>query len=227
MDYKSKNIKILTYNVHGSYHLANLSLIIEVYKPSIILLQEVKLSTDQLSSFGRRLGYLGAANIDELDLSKPGTGILWHKSIPLSQVIPLYPCRVQVAMLGVYPVINVYVPAGSHRGAERRHFFTEHLFGLLAGQEDVMPIMGGDWNTIVEKIDLEHDTYFQDRKSLDLENILKEFKYIDAFRHLHGRKREYTWQGRDGASASRLDSTWPRTWSACPTILGTVTTRWG
>ena len=128
-----KTIKILTYNVHGSFHLANLHLLLEVHKPSTVFLQEVKLSSEQLSTFGRKLGYMGAAIIDELDPGKPGTGLLWHNTLPVTRVIALYPCRVQVAMMGAYPIINVYVPSGSHRAAERRHFFTEQLFGLLAG----------------------------------------------------------------------------------------------
>ena len=52
---------------------------------------------------------------------------------------------------------------------------------------------------------MEHDRYFQDRKSVDLQNIVTEFNLIDAFRHLYKYKKEFTWQGRDGASASRLD----------------------
>ena len=81
----------------------------------------------------------------------------------------------------------------------------ENLFGMLAGQEDMLPILGGDWNTVTEKVDLEKDKYFADRKSQDLTNIIREFDLVDAFRHLRGRAREYTWQGRDGAVASRLD----------------------
>ena len=196
----NQNIKIMTYNVHGSNSLGNLYLILEVYKPTLVFLQEVKITTEQLISFGRRKGYTGATNIDEMDTSKPGTGMLWHTSLPVTQVVAIYPCRVQVAMMGVYPLINCYVPAGSHRSAERRHFFTELLFGLLAGQEDILPIVGGDWNCVTHKIDLERDTYFNDRKSLDLTNIVKEFSLVDPFRHLYPNKREYTWQGRDGAT---------------------------
>ena len=200
-----RNIRIITYNVHGSMNLGNLYIILEVYKPSLVLLQEVKISTDQLVAFGRRLGYTGATNIDELDKNKPGTGLLWHNSLPVTQVIPLYPCRIQVAMVGAYPIMNCYVPAGSHRAAERRHFFVEQMFGLLAGQEDILPICGGDWNCVTQKIDLQNDRYFDDRKSQDLMNIVRDFDLVDPFRHLRGRAREYTWQGRDGASASRLD----------------------
>ena len=201
-----KKIKIMTYNVHGSSNLANLSLIIEIYKPSLIKLQEVKLSTEQIKCFGRKLGYTGSSNIDELDPTKPGTALLWHTSVPVTQVVALYPCRVQLARIGAYNVVNVYAPAGSHRNQERRHFFTEQLFGLLAGGYDEgLPICGGDWNCVTQKVDLEKQKYFDDRKSIDLENIIKQFNYIDAFRHLHKQKREYTWQGREGASASRLD----------------------
>ena len=210
MFYQNKNFKnreysLMTYNVHGSMTLANLATIIEVYKPSIIFLQEVKLTTEQILSFGRRLDYKGAANIDDFNMSSPGTGIMWHSSIPVTQVIPLYPCRMQVAMLGVYPLVNIYVPAGNNRAIERRQFFTENLFGLLAGYEDILPIMGGDWNCVIENIDLQSERYFQDRKSRDLENIVRHFNYLDCFRYLHGRKREFTWDGRQGASASRLD----------------------
>ena len=203
--YNSNKIQLLSYNVHGSYNLANLYLILEITRPSVVFLQEVKLSSEQVKTFGRRLNYTGVANIDELDSNKPGTAILWHTSVPVSQVVSLYPCRIQVAMLGVYPLINVYVPAGSHRANERRQFFTEQLFGLMAGYEGILPVCGGDWNTVLAKIDLEDPKYFQDRKSVDLSNIVNEFGLIDTFRHLYRNKKEYTWQGRDGASASRLD----------------------
>ena len=119
MNRTNKTISFLTYNVHGSYNLSNLYLLLEVNKPSIVLLQEVKLSTSQIKNYGRRLGYTGASNIDELDPNKPGTAMMWHSSVPITQVVSLYPCRIQVAMLGVYPVVNVYVPAGSHRSGER------------------------------------------------------------------------------------------------------------
>ena len=200
-----KQLTILSYNVHGSYNLANLYLILEVHKPSVILLQEVKLTTEQVKLFATRLGYTGESNIDELDRNKPGTAIMWHSSVPMKQVVALYPCRLQVAMLGEYPLVNVYVPAGSHRAAERRNFFVEQLFGLMAGFEGVLPIMGGDWNTVLQKNDLENPRYFQDRKSVDLLNLVNEFSMIDAFRYLHKNKKEFTWHGRDGASASRLD----------------------
>ena len=198
MAQKTEKIKFLTYNVHGNYQLANLYLILQIHKPSIVFLQEVKITSEQLELFARKLGYTGKTNIDELDHSKPGTGLMWHSSMPVTQVIPIYPCRVQVAMLGAYPIINIYAPAGSHRAAERRDFFTQNLFGLLAGQEGIMPVLGGDWNCVLQKIDLERDTYFEDRKSVDLQNITRDFNMVDAFRHLHPRVREYTWQGRGG-----------------------------
>ena len=56
-------------------------MILEVYKPSIVLLQEVKLSTDQLQGFIRRLGYEGASNVDDFGVNKPGTAVVWHNSV--------------------------------------------------------------------------------------------------------------------------------------------------
>ena len=195
--YIENKITFLTYNVHGSFNLANLYMILEITKPSVVMLQEVKLTTDQIKTFGRKLNYTGVANIDELDTYKPGTAMMWHTSVPVSEVVALYPCRIQVAMLGVYPLVNVYVPAGSHRASERRQFFTEQLFGLMAGFEGVLPVCGGDWNSVLAKIDLEDAKYFNDRKSVDLDNIVKEFKMVDAFRYLYRQKRQFTWQ-REG-----------------------------
>ena len=39
----------------------------------------------------------------------------------------------------------------------------------------------------------------------DLANIDRNFNYPDCFRHLYGHRREYTWEGRESPSASRLD----------------------
>ena len=36
-------------------------------------------------------------------------------------------------------------------------------------------------------------------------DLLDEFDLVDPFRLLHGRKREFTWQGIDVGSASSLD----------------------
>ena len=86
-----KKIRIITYNVHGSSNLANLSLILEIYRPSLVKLQEVKLSTEQIKCFGRKLGYTGSSNIDEMDPTKPGTALLWHTSVPVNQVVSSVP----------------------------------------------------------------------------------------------------------------------------------------
>ena len=133
MTRKITDFKLMSYNVHGSMTLAGLSMMLEVFKPSVVMLQEVRVSTEQLQGFLARLGYTGQSNVDESELTKPGTGMVWKTSVNLTQVVPIYACRIQMAKLGKYRLVNVYVPAGNNRKAERRRFFTELLFGLLAG----------------------------------------------------------------------------------------------
>ena len=62
---ENNNIKVLSYNVHSSQSLANLHLKMEVYRPSVVLLQEVKISSEQLASLGRRMGYAAVTNVDD------------------------------------------------------------------------------------------------------------------------------------------------------------------
>ena len=205
MTRKITDFKLMSYNVHGSMTLAGLSMMLEVFKPSVVMLQEVRVSTEQLQGFLARLGYTGQSNVDESELTKPGTGMVWKTSVNLTQVVPIYACRIQMAKLGKYRLVNVYVPAGNNRKAERRRFFTELLFGLLAGLEGELPILGGDWNCVVDRLDLEDDRYFNEKKSVDLTNILAEFELVDTFRYLYGRRVEFSWRGRDNASKSRLD----------------------
>ena len=81
MTKENNNFKIMSYNVHGSMTLAGLSMMLEVFNPCVVMLQEVRVSTGQLKGFLSRLGYTGQSNVDESDWSKPGTGLVWKSSV--------------------------------------------------------------------------------------------------------------------------------------------------
>ena len=84
MDNKNKYFKILSYNVMSNSQLAGLLSIIELEKPDLILLQELILNTEHLSTFlaGKR-DYRAMSNVDEMEPSKPGTGMVWHVDLPV------------------------------------------------------------------------------------------------------------------------------------------------
>ena len=52
-------------------------------------------------------------NIDVDNASKPGTAMIWKSYLPVENVIAPIMCRMQIASLGRYKLINVYAPSGS------------------------------------------------------------------------------------------------------------------
>ena len=102
MDNSNKFYKILSYNVMSTSHLAGLLSIIDIEKPDLILLQEVILNTETLSTFlASKKDYKAVSNVDEMEPSKPGTGMVWHVSLPVTQVTSMEPCRMQTAYMSV------------------------------------------------------------------------------------------------------------------------------
>ena len=201
---KNKLFKILSYNVMSTSHLAGLLSIIDIEKPDLIMIQENVLDTEHLSTFlANKKDYLAVSNVDENEPSKPGTALVWHVSFPVSQVTNLEPCRMQTAYVGPYPVVNVYPPAGSNSGPGRREYFREQLFRVMRGLGGKLPIMGGDWNCVIDKKDIEGGDY-RKKKSQDLMDLVREFNFTDSFRYLHPDADEYTWERKD-KFGSRLD----------------------
>ena len=66
-----------------------------------------------------------------------------------------------------------------------------------------MPIIGGDWNCVVNVKDIEGGDYSK-KKSKELSELIRDFNMADAFRFLFPDKREYTWARKDKFK-SRLD----------------------
>ena len=199
----NKVYKFISYNVMSNNQLSGLLSIIDLEKPDILFLQELMMDTEHLSTFiASKHGYKAVSNMDETDPNKPGTGLVWHESVPVTQVSALEPCRLQTAFIGPYPIVNVYPPAGSDNGPGRRLYFRETLFRMMRGLGRV-PIMGGDWNCVINVKDIEGGDYSK-KKSQELANLVRDFNLSDAFRHLYPDKREYTW-ARRGMFGSRLD----------------------
>ena len=188
----------------SSQQLSGLLLILDLERPDVVLLQELTMNTEHLSTYiSSKQGYKAFANVDELDRRKPGTGLIWRDSLPVTQVAALEPCRILTAYLGPYPVVNIYPPAGTENFQARRIFFRETLFRLMRGLGR-LPIIGGDFNCVIEKKDLEEGGDFYKKRSPELSDLVRDFNYSDCFRFLYPEAKEFTWERR-GKAASRLD----------------------
>ena len=95
-------INLLSLNVGSSSNLGGLNTVISTSKYDVILLQEVKMTQNQLDNAVNRFGFLSKVNVNEENHQKPGLAILWRTSVPLTGVVNLLECRLQIAELGQY-----------------------------------------------------------------------------------------------------------------------------
>ena len=197
------NYRIISYNVQRSPTLSGLLLIIEQEKPDIVLLQELKMTSEQLQTYIQDKGFWGKSNIDVSDLDKPGTGIVWKSGVPIVDVSSLEPCRLMRACLGPVALFNVYAPSGNNQAQARRIFYSQVLFEALRGIENKPFIIGGDFNCVVSPLDTEGGDYNR-KRSHELLALVRDLELQDAFRVAKPNTREYTWHKQDCAP-TRLD----------------------
>ena len=98
---------------------------------------------------------------------------------------------------------NVYAPSGSQSCCYRALLFTRSLFPhLLQHHSLILPVLAGDWNCLVSAKDTSAN--LQEKYCKDLDNLLKSFRYSDAFRIQHPNTSEFTFY-RASCAPSRLD----------------------
>ena len=105
---------------------------------NLVLLQEIRITNEQMNQQLCNIGFTGRVNIDEEDLLKPGTAIAWRSTLPIRQVSTVVPCRARYALLGSYSIFNIYAPSGSDRHVERNNFFRKgHFSSFLTWSQSV------------------------------------------------------------------------------------------
>ena len=196
-------IKVITYNIAAKDNLGGLCDILVNEKPDIVLLQEVHVTTDELSSVLKNYNYETVVNNDSSDDKSRGTAMVWKVGVEVSNVNTLELARLQSVDFGPLTFFNVYAPSGQNNRSQRRDFFGRDLFmaarGLCQGN---LPVIGGDFNCVMEEIDTESN--FKNKNCPALQDFLATFNYSDAFRILHSDMVDFTFY-RQGAAASRLD----------------------
>ena len=124
----NSKIRILSLNIGLKSDLAGLLTLISVHRLDLILLQEVRMTDEQINQQLGTHGFTGMVNVDAEDPQKPGTALAWRSTLPIKQVSTVVPCRVQHARLGSYSILNIYAPSGSDRKVERVFFFSREAF---------------------------------------------------------------------------------------------------
>ena len=214
----SRKLTILSLNVGLSHNLAGLSTLLSVNAADLILLQEIRISKEQLLAALGGPGFKAVVNIDEDSPLSPGTAVVWKETLPVEDVISLVLCRLQVVIIGDYLVLNVYAPSGSSKKHERSLFFSEDVFPAFSLFPNFFYILSGDFNCVLNPIDIENGIGFNHKFCASLKDLAFSYKLVDPFRAKYPRKEEFTFF-RPGKAASRLDRFYiPSSYSAYTSI---------
>ena len=99
-------LNVFSLNIGMSATLAGLSTIVKVENLDLLLLQEVRISKEQIEQQLR--GFTAVVNMDPDLPFKPGTAIAWRETLMVSEVSTLVDNRLQVASIGPYKILNIY-----------------------------------------------------------------------------------------------------------------------
>ena len=199
----NSKIRILSLNIGMKSDLAGLLTLISVHRLDIIMLQEVRITDEQINQQLGNHGFTGMVNIDPENSSTPGTALAWRSNLPVRQVSAVVPCRVQLALLGAYSILNIYAPSGSDKKVERGFFFAREVFQAFSLGSSSW-ILGGDFNCVLGQMDIENGTGFNQKKCPQLSDLVASKNLQDIFRYMHPRTKEFTFF-RTNCAPSRLD----------------------
>ena len=183
------SLKCRSLNVGTSSSLAGVSTLVEFEKVDLVFLQEVRISGEQIESLLR--GFRAVSNIDEEDSTRLGVALAWRQELPVHDVSNLVSCRLQIASLGPVKLLNLYAPNGSSRKQERHLFFTEDVFPILQLNSHLSWIWSGDYNCLLQPVDIEEGKGFNSKKCPALNNIVASTNMVDAFRTLYPCNEEF------------------------------------
>lgn len=203
-------MRVITANVNGIRSAANKGFFtwLARQKADVICLQEVRAAEEQLTdqifhpegyhnyfSKVEKKGYSGVAIYSKQKPDKVVHGLGWNHADTEGRYLE--------ASFGKLHIASLYLPSGSSgedRQAIKIHFMEQYLPVLKkqinSGKEF---IICGDWNIAHTKEDLKNwrgnqkSSGFLPEERAWLDTLINELGYVDAYRHLHPDKTEYTW----------------------------------
>ena len=190
----------MSYNVVGRNDLAGLGQLLVKFKPDYIFMQEVMATKERIeANLGRH--YKCQVNTDPENPDQPGTAVAWRVGIKV-EVVPVVTCRIQKLRSEHGVFLNLYPHTGTKGEAARRVLFSQDLMGLISVEREA--VLAGDWNCIVRKEDEECQPRYSRKISPDLQQLVRDARYVDLYCKFNPGKVHFTWK-RQGVNKSRLD----------------------
>jgi len=203
-------VRVITANVNGIRSAANKGFFkwLVDQNADVVCLQEVRAAEEQLtdqifhpegyhSYFSKveKKGYSGVAIYSKQKPDKIIHGLGWDHADTEGRYIE--------ADFGDLSIASLYLPSGTsgeERQAIKFHFMDQYLAVLKKQiKTNKKYIICGDWNIAHTKEDLKNwrtnqkNSGFlpEEREWFDM--LINKIGYVDAYRHLHPHKTEYTW----------------------------------
>ncbi len=200
-------MKIVSWNVNGLRAVVRKELfspMLSALSPDILLLQETKVSPEQLPDSVKHIeGYTSFFNASQVRAGYSGTGIYTKKepievSYGMGKGAQDEEGRILTAFFEDIIISNIYFPNGG-QGPERLAYkleFYERFLTYVESLRKKNPVLwGGDVNTAHEEIDLarpkenEKNTGFLPEERAWLDEVVSA-GWIDTFRHFYPNKAD-------------------------------------
>ena len=191
--------KVTTFNINHTQNFSGVLNLLKSEKPDLLFLQECGLETEQLDLIVRRLGYKGYSSL--IDFTLPGVAVVYLETLPVSEILPLFPGRLLFVKINDWAFINIYAQSGNNNKQARHVLFNETIVRNLQ-LRTLIPVLIGDFNCCISEKDVESN--YNNKKCESLARLINIFGYRDAYRCLYPDTVMFSYY-KAGQSASRLD----------------------
>ena len=202
-------MKISSWNVNSvRARILNIISYLKYSSPDILMIQEIKTEEknfpfENLKSIGYesyvfgQKSYNGVAFITKKDIQNINKNFIKDKNNQSRIITGDIKIKSEIIKL-----INIYVPNGNPVGTEKYEYKIDWYNSFIKKIEKILKenkniIIGGDFNVIPDKIDV-YDYKKYENDALFLLEIRKKLRelinlgLIDAYRHIHKNKQEFT-----------------------------------
>ena len=129
---------------------------------------------------------------------------MWRTVLQIKDFINIVVGRAQIASTGNIMLLNLYAPSGSNAKHDRNLFFGQDILRALDMYPQNKWFVGGDYNALINPLDVENGTGFAQKKSSTLSDLAKLKNFKDIYRHMYPTGTDYTFY-RPYVAPSRLD----------------------
>jgi exodeoxyribonuclease-3 len=198
-------MRFLTWNIQsgGGKRIPSMIDELEQLKPDLVALTEVTFA--HLAALRSALSRLGLSHIETTCAEGRTNSVLVASRLPISVMRESIThdqerwLLVSIEALGL-KVLCVHVPGATDNkftngygisGKKRKELFWDQVVTYATQHKDEDVVLLGDFNT-----GLEEDAQGTPFELSNYIRVLRLEKYVDAWRHLHPGKREYTWYSK-------------------------------